>query len=457
MLDVGCWTLDVEPAGSSGVALRVAIANKGDQPHRFALTAPRVGPYRLCAEAEAAWYLFPKRGAAFDNRSCAYRERYCGLFPLQFMDTLAPASGRGLTLRTEDTRCACKQYLLEKSGAEFVLAVDYAEQVLQPGERFEAPRTVLALTRGSWHDGFEAYRTWVGTWYQPLVPRKTWFREIFNFRQRFLHGLDPLANGQQIDLQPAVAEAQREFGGMEYLHLFDWGDCGPHGRIYGRTGDYSPFDYLPGGQPAFRQSIAGVQALGIPVGLYIEGYLLDERGKLGRQFGKQWQLIDRAGQGARWPDSREIYACSFVPPWREVQASTYADKAKELGPDGMYIDEFGFAGANVDCWAQEPGHPSPGYAVAGEQGCTRLIRQRLEAAKPGVAIYTEESPADVASQSQDGSFTYALSTARQTLTRVPLNLARFALPGFKTIEIHHAVISTELGPNGVGCLRTSSK
>ncbi|MCX6922346.1 MAG: DUF6259 domain-containing protein, partial [Verrucomicrobia bacterium] len=428
-------SLAVEPAEGSGLALRIAVANEGNQPHRFALTAPRVGPYRLCAEADGAWYLFPKRGAAFDNRGCAYRERYCGLFPLQFMDTFAPAQGRGLTLRTEDIGCAWKHYALEKRGTEFVLAVDYAEQALKPGERFEAPRTVIALTRGSWHDGLAAYRAWVGTWYQPLVPRKTWFREIFNFRQRFLHGLDPLANGQRIELQRAVSEAQLEFGGIEYLHLFDWGDCGPHGRIYGRTGDYSPFDYLPGGQAALREAIAGVQALGIPVGLYIEGYLLDERGKLGRQSGKQWQLIDATGQGARWPDSSEIYACSFVPQWREVQASTYAAKAKELGPDGMYIDEYGFAGPNVDCWSKQHGHPSPGYAVAGEQGCTRLVRQRLEAAKPGVAIYTEESPADVASQCQDGSFTYALSTARQTLTRVPLNLTRFALPGFKTIEI----------------------
>jgi hypothetical protein len=36
---------------------------------------------------------------------------------------------------------------------------------------------------------------------------------------------------------------------------------------------------------------------------------------------------------------------------------------------------------------------------------------------------------------QDGSFTYAMSTARRTLTRVPLNLTRFAIPDFKTIEI----------------------
>ena len=52
-----------------------------------------------------------------------------------------------------------------------------------------------------------------------------------------------------------------------------------------------------------------------------------------------------------------------------------------------------------------------------------------------MAIYTEESPVDVTTQCQDGSFTYAMSTSHRTTTRVPLNLTRFAMPDFKTIEI----------------------
>ena len=428
-------SLTVEVEASNGLAMQVALTNHGSQRHRILLTAPRLGPYRLSADAEAAWYLFPRRGALFDNRPAALRERYSGLFPLQFMDTFAPAASRGLSLRTEDTRCVWKHYALEKKNAEFVLAVEYAEQTLHPGEHFDAPRAVLSLTDGSWQRGLAAYRDWVRSWYQPDAPRKPWFREVFNFRQRFLHGLDPLYDGRQLDLQRAVSEAEQEFGGIEYLHLFDWGNAGPHGRTYGRTGDPSPFDYLEGGQPALREAIRGVQARGIPVGLYIEGYLLDERGPLGRRSGKDWQMIDAAGRGARWPDSTEIYACSYVPQWRQVQTSTYAAKAQQLGPDGMYIDEFGFAGPNVDCWSKDHGHPRPGYAVVGERDCTRLIRQSIEAAKPGVAIYTEESPADMVSQFQDGSFTYAMLSARQAAARVPLNLTRFALPDFKTIEI----------------------
>jgi hypothetical protein len=130
-----------------------------------------------------------------------------------------------------------------------------------------------------------------------------------------------------------------------------------------------------------------------------------------------------------------MYACSFDPAWREVQASTFATKVKELDVDGMYLDEYGFAGASVDCWAKDHNHDRPGYAVVGERDCTKLVRERISGTKPGVVLYSEESPVDVTSQFQDGSFTYAMSESRFAPTTVPLNLIRFAIPDFKTIEI----------------------
>jgi len=277
----------------------------------------------------------------------------------------------------------------------------------------------------------------VRTWHRPISPRKSWFREVFNFRQRFLWGLDPLydAGSGKIDLQRAVDEARREFGGIEYLHLFDWGNCGPYGRIYGRKGDLSPYDYLKGGRDALHAAVAGIRAQGVPVGLYIEGYLLEERGKLGQGPGRSWQMIGADGKGRWWPESTEMYVCSYVPEWRRVQAATYATKVKELDVDGMYLDEFGFAGSWVDCWSRAHGHAVPGYAVVGERDCTEMVRRGIEAVKSGVALYSEETPVDVTTQYQDGSFTYAMSSASAIETSVPLNTVRFALPDFKTIEI----------------------
>jgi hypothetical protein len=428
--------LSVTKEGGDRVAITAQVENSGPQNHRVALAAPWL-TYRLAEQPAEAFYLVPKRGAALDHRDCSYRERYCGSFPLQFLDTFSPGLGRGLSLRTEDTQCVRKHYCLKKEASTFTIGVEYPEQTLKPGERFRTPPAVLAATDGDWHRGLEAYRRWLDTWYRPLSPRKPWFREVFNFRQRFLWTQDPLYNTRDgtLQLNRAIEEARQEFGGIDYLHLFDWGNCGRYGRIYGRTGDYSPYDYLLGGQESLRKAIAAVQAQGVPVGLYIEGYLLEERGKLGRTSGRQLQSIGPDGKGRYWPDSSEMFMCAGGKQWQEVQASTYAAKVRELGVDGMYLDEYGFAGENQDCWSPNHGHAVPSYAVTAERDCTRIVRRRIDAARRNLALYSEESPVDVTSQYQDGSFTYAMASAQGTPTLCPLNLTRFALPDFKTVEI----------------------
>ncbi|NUQ63492.1 MAG: hypothetical protein HUU20_13520, partial [Pirellulales bacterium] len=422
--------------GPDSVRISACVRNSGDRDRRIRLVAPSIGPYRLGEEPGNGFYLYPKRGAALDVRPCSYRELYSGLFPVQFLDTFSPADGRGLALRTEDTSCIRRYYLLEKSGDGFTAGVEYPEQELKPGETLISAPSVVTLTDGDWRRGLDAYRAWVKTWHQPISPRNPWFREVFNFRQRFLWWLDPLYDQEKgrIDLNRAIDEARREFGGIDYLHLFDWGNCGQYGRIYGRTGDYSPYDYLEGGCQALREAIARVQAEGIPVGLYIEGYLLQQRGRLGQDSGAKWQLIGRDGKGLWWPESTEMFVCAAVEAWREIQASTYESKVPELGVDGMYIDQFGFS-HNKDCWSDRHGHEAPSYGVTAERDTTTRIRERIEGVKKNVALYTEEMPVDVTTQYQDGSFTYALSTSQRTLTQAPLNLARFAVPDFKTIEI----------------------
>jgi hypothetical protein len=130
-----------------------------------------------------------------------------------------------------------------------------------------------------------------------------------------------------------------------------------------------------------------------------------------------------------------MFICPGAPDWRAVQASTYATKVSELDVDGMYLDQFGFANREKDCWSEHHGHQLPSYAVIGERDTTQEVRRRIESVKKNVALYTEETPIDVTSSFQDGCFTYNMFRAQRTATMVPLNLYRFAIPDFKTIEI----------------------
>jgi hypothetical protein len=436
-------------AGTDASQLNITAwaRNTGTRQRTIDLTAPMVGPYRLGKCPDDAFYLFPRCGAVFDNRDCNFRTRYCGDFPLQFVDTFDSQAGRGLTLQTFDTTCIPKEYVLRKHAETYWVGTAYPKIALKPGERFQTPPMAIRTTDGDWHRGLEAYRQWLATWYRPKSPRKTWFREAFNFRQQFLANWRSLAKWESLwnwlydgddgtfHLERAIAEAKCHFGGIDFLHLNDWGTTPGRLRIYGRTGDDPPYDRFRGGGEAFRKAIADVQKQGVPVGLYIEGYLLDERGRLGQQAGHRWQMRDANGQGCYWPNSREMYACPAIPDWVEVQRSTYADRVRELNVDGMYIDQFGFAGRFRDCWAKDHGHVVPSHAVTVERDCTRTIRQGIEGIKKEGVLYTEETPVDVTTQEQDGSFTYAMFNSQRMPLRVPLNLTRFAIPDFKTFEI----------------------
>ncbi len=421
----------------NGVELRFrgALVNKGEGTYRLGLTCPRVRPYVLRSNPAEAEYVFPCRGAVIGRENVSLSTRYGGLFGVQFM--AMTNAGSVFYVRTEDTTCIERNYELAKDDDGVTMGIRYPERPLAPGQTRELADTIIAARDGDWHVAFDAYRAWLRTWYKPVSPRKPWFREVFNFRQRFLHWLDPLYDDKtgRIDLPRALAEAREQFGGIEYMHLFDWGNCGPYGRIYGRIGDYDPYEYIKGGLGNLHKVIADVRRGGTPVGLYIEGYLLDERGKLGKKHGPEWQMRGPNGAAYRWPDSTELYICPGVQTWRDVQAATYAAKVRELDVDGMYIDQFGFTGTDKDCYSDRHGHSIPSYPVLTELETTKAIRRSVDSVKPGVAIYTEESPCDVTSQYQDGSFTYAMSECRGRGATIPLNLFRFAVPDFKTFEI----------------------
>ncbi|MGC9318510.1 MAG: DUF6259 domain-containing protein, partial [Armatimonadota bacterium] len=140
--------------------------------------------------------------------------------------------------------------------------------------------------------------------------------------------------------------------------------------------------------------------------------------------------------------------CSSHPEWREYLAGVYERVQREVGNRGFYIDQYGFANARKICWREDHPHPVPAGPTWGELQTTRAVREAIE---PTTALYTEETPCDVTSQYQDGSFTYNISRAQDRLSPTHLNLFRFAIPDFKTIEI--IVCDRPLGTNAEAVMR----
>jgi len=421
-------SLTIEAEREPILTFSVKLTNLSDSPIRLHLRFFSTLPFRI---GDDDWYLYPAKAAVLSRKPCNFRLLYGGAFPLQFLSLFNPSRGFGLYALVKDNEGLTKRFILSRSpSGETKMGVEFMPDPIPPGSSYRAPSLDLGLTSGDWHGAFEAYKRWVETWYRPLLPRKRWFREVFFFRQDYLReGLLDFKRGVY-RFERKIEIARRAFGGCDYLHIFDWGACGRRGR----TGDYNPWGEIIPGPEEFRRAVEKLQGNGVPVGLYIEGYLVDHRSDVGRAHLEEWGMRDTSGKLMPYtPGCPEFIMCPMVKAWQEYLAGVYRRVSSETGALGFYIDEFGFAGRF--CRAKGHGHPVPCHVLRGERELTRRIRLALPSK---CVVYTEETPCDVNSQCQDGSFTYCVN-AGQTWLRpyleVPLKLFRFAFPDFKTFEI----------------------
>jgi len=413
--------------------------NHGKSELNVSITGPDFGTVALDSAADD-YYVFPGGGWHYHTRPVKLTARYGGQFPLQFAGVFSGSEGSGMWLETRSTTGGMWDYGLQKSDVGTRLWLVNPERVVPGGTEFKGEPARLRFGGGDWHEAFEDYVSWISSWRKPRTQRPLWFREVFNFRQHYLHRHDALydAKSQRYNLNQAVIEGKQHFGGIDYLHLFDWGSVPGPGRVYGRVGDYSPYEYL-GGCERFRAAIKELKDGGTPVGLYIEGYLISEKSKIATAHGPAWQIMSRDGSMLCYPNSSEMMMCPWVESWRELQAASYRQKVSELDVDGMYMDQFGFANPWKDCWSREHGHPVPGNPMQAEMVMAEQIRAAIETVKSGVALYGEETPPDIAMQFQDGSFSYHMLRCQRTRPLAPVNLTRFADPSFKAFQLLHYV------------------
>ena len=373
------------------------------------------------------WYLWGGKSAVINHCLASLRGWYGGEYPIQIADLFNPALGGGFTLATYDLKDTYKQWQLEKATTGVKLAIEYFPREYRPGEWVEIAPTALRAHTGDWRNALQAYRRWVATWYRPQVPRKRWFQQCFNYRQ-YLAWTQLRRPDGTWQMEDVIRKDRDFFGCIDYLHIFDFGES----HVYGRVGDYSHYNEL-GGRAAMAAAIARAKGLGVPVGLYIEGYLCDERAQWGRDNVLKYGIRRADGTPLLWaPGSTEHMMCPAAMGWRNHLAATYHRVAQELRPSGMYIDQYGFADTWKTCYSPEHGHRVPAPPLRGELGTLEAIRASTP---PTIATLTEEVPCDVNSQHQDGSLGYSVAFSDPDLTPSRFHLIRFLFPSFKVFQL----------------------
>ncbi len=406
--------------------MRAILHNKSQHTQRWRFHLPARWGFRI---GENDFYAYPLRTAIISDREISLRYRYSGWLPLQFLDLSAPELGIGLGLLTKDLVGFDRHVELRREGKVTHLSISWHCDPVNADESVELPPVELFVHSSDWRQAFERYKAWVRTWYQPLVPRKDWFRKVFAFRQDLMAaGLFDFAT-KTYRFAERVQFAKEAFGACDYLHIFDWGAT----LHRGRTGDYDPWNDRLTSAEEFKAAVTELQGAGVPVGLYIEGYLADERSRVGKAYGSDWALRRPDGSIAYWPDSTEIFMCPGAKGWQDYLAGIYRRVREETGAIGFYIDQFGFC--DRTCFASTHDHPPDWHVLPGEGQLTRKVRQALP---PECVVYTESFPPDIHTVLQDGSFDYAINYFQTTAYRwmpVPVRLGRFAFPDFKVLQI----------------------
>ncbi len=420
------------------VQLTLNITNTSEKAIEITPVFPNIKElYYPEGKSDELFYLYPKMGWSAHNAETEQDNVYSRWFPLQFIDVYDVSKG-GIYVMTQDTSNYPKKYYFSKKNGNIDIRVTYQTKSLQPGETWELPPVVIGAHTGDWHDAFFSYKDWVKTWYKPMSPRKQWFQDVYNLRQVFLHNIfggEGVWNPKtkKIDLVGRINKEKEIYGGIDYVHIFDWTNE-PQDRIF----NYQPWDYL-GGKEELKEQIADLQSQGMSVGLYYQGYKIHKQSKLGLSEGESWRQIDNKGIAYDEKKSQYYYPCAYIKTWQYYLSDLTAKTTSLLNTNGVYIDVYGF-GYQFGCYDPTHGHPvikgpvKTNYQTIGEVDMLKAIRSKLP---DSIVLYVEEMPTDVSTQYLDASYTYAVNKSKFNPAYNPssVNLFRFVFPDFKLFEL----------------------
>lgn len=411
--------------------LTLEMKNAGTGPVTGTLFFPRISGLALGPVADT-WYLSGRTGCVINRLPCAWRDEIGEPHALQLDGFFNPAMGAGIALMPRDLGGVFRWYHLGKDARGGSYALEFLPQTVAPGETWECVPVAIAAVPGDWRDQVASYRDWLRGWYRPAAPRKPWFARVFGFpsyspTEPFSRPLD-----ERVDLVGHAKKIEDALGCRDYMHLFGWAITEEHGH----WGAYDEYQQL-GGLSRFAEEVRKSQRAGIPVGLYLDGYLVATRAT-GPTMEQRERWAVRAADGKMlYHENYDAHSmCPYTSGWRDHLVGAYRRVAAEVKPDGMYLDEFGKSMVGRICHATDHGHRSPMGMSPGEGILAREIRA---AVPPEIALYCEYIPSDVMCQHLDGAFGHTAlhghADGYDRLSPHYLNLQRFVQPDFKVFEL----------------------
>lgn len=434
-------SLALEQVDAATTSIALELRNAGSKPLMAALQFPTVSSLRL-GDQEDTWYLAGRRGGVISNVESRMRDEIGEAHPLALDGFFSPRLGAGLCFmprvepKDEESLLLAglfRYYNVGKDASGGNYSVEYLPETVGAGRTWQSVPVTIAVMPGDWREQVQSYAAWLRTWYKPLVPRKDWYRRLWSFVSYGPYYPKTTPAEKRLDFLGLAQHRNAKVpGSADYIHLFGWAITDE----FGHWGAYDHYQDL-GGVENFRKFVQKARDAGQPIGLYLDGYLVSTASdKPPKDKVEAWSI--------RRPDGQKLYhkeydahsMCPYSPEWRAYLAAVYARVAKEVGPSGMYIDEFGRCFPSRTCYSQEHGHPSPQGMCPGEWLLTRQVRG---AVPPEIATYCEFVPADVATQFLDGAYGHvALDNHREGWGRLAphfVNLHRFVIPDFKTYEL----------------------
>ncbi len=344
---------------------------------------------RQKAEPVAPLLLWPDGlGRRFATRE-SFGSRRTAAFPGidGTMQWLAFTHGQtGLYFACHDELCRAKTFAVARgSNAGYDVSLEH-HPYCAPGQRWEAPPTVLMPYLGSWYVAAAHYRQWVESWLDPL-PKPQWAQDSTGWLLAILkqQNGDLMWNYGSLDRLADLAQER----GLDTLGLFGWASGG-HDRSYP---DYIP-DPKMGGPELLKESIRKVRNRGLHVILYANGQLIDSATEFYRLQGVETMVADRRGNPViqmyhkfkATSTPLFVTACTAAPAWQERMLAL-ALQAHALGADGILFDQLGVVGPK-ECFTASHGHNTPADSEKRFELLRRLARH-MHQLDPNFIVMTE--------------------------------------------------------------------